>query len=67
MAAFVGSIVADVTMLGSRQLVGEVVIGQLPFDLILAAATLNAALTGLLLFPARAAVGRWMPDEAPAW
>jgi rod shape-determining protein MreD len=66
-AAFAGSIVADLVMLLIGQLVGDSSIGQVPFDLILAAAALNASLTAILLYPARAAVRRWMPDEAPAW
>jgi rod shape-determining protein MreD len=66
-AAFAGSVVADLIMLLIGQLVGDSSIGRVPFDLILAAATLNAVLTAILLYPARAAVRRWMPDEAPAW
>jgi hypothetical protein len=54
-------------MLTIGQLVGDSSIGRLPIDLILAAAALNAVLTAILLYPARAAVRRWMPDEAPAW
>jgi hypothetical protein len=28
---------------------------------------LNAGLTALLLYPARVAAARWLPDESPAW
>jgi hypothetical protein len=38
----------------------------LPGDLVLAAATLNAAIVGLLLFPARTLALRF-GDEAPGW
>jgi hypothetical protein len=38
-----------------------------PVDLILAAATLNAAIAGLLLYPARLLARRYVADEAPAW
>ncbi len=66
-AAFAGSIVADLTTLAIGQLVGDVDIGALPIDLILGAAVLNAGLTAIFLYPARMAVNRWMPEEAPAW
>ncbi len=66
-AAFVGSIVADLVTLGVAALVGEASLGEIPVDLILAAAVLNAALTALLLVPARLMARRWSPEEAPAW
>jgi rod shape-determining protein MreD len=66
-AAFLGSIVADLVTIGVGALVGDVAFGAIPLELILAAAVLNAALTAILLVPARMIVRRWPPDEAPAW
>jgi len=66
-ATFVGSLVADLVGLGVNQLVGDVVLTGLPADLLLAAATLNAAVAALVMLPARALVGRYAPDEAGAW
>jgi rod shape-determining protein MreD len=67
LATFVGSLVADLVSLGLNQLVGDVVITRLPFDLLLGAATLNAAVAALVMLPARMVVGRYAPDEAGAW
>ena len=67
LATFVGSLVADLVSLGLNQLVGDVVIARLPFDLLLGAATLNAAVAALVMLPARMVVGRYAPDEAGAW
>lgn len=67
LATFVGSLVADLVSLGLNQLVGDVVITRLPVDLLLAAATLNAAVAALVMLPARMVVGRYAPDEAGAW
>jgi rod shape-determining protein MreD len=66
-AAFAASIVADLLTLGVAALVGEATLGGIPTELILAAAVLNAALTALLLVPARLISRRWPPEEAPAW
>jgi rod shape-determining protein MreD len=66
-AAFFGSIVADLLGLGTSMLVGQASVGGVPVDLVLAAAVLNAALTAVLLVPARMIVRRWPPDESPAW
>jgi hypothetical protein len=66
-AAFVGSIVVDVGGILIRQLVADATPGPLPTDLILAAATLNAAIAGLVYFPARAVYSRFAPEDAPAW
>ena len=38
-----------------------------PIDLILPAAVLNAALAGLLLYPARVLARRLILEEKPAW
>ncbi len=66
-AALVGSIVADLLGLGIATLVGQTSVGGIPIDLVLAAAVLNAVLTGILLVPARMILRRWPPDESPAW
>ena len=67
LATFVGSLVADLVSVGLNQLVGDVVITGLPLDLLLAAATLNAAVAALVMLPARMLAGRYAPDEAGAW
>ena len=66
-ATFVASIVADLIALGISQLVTEAGSTPVPIDLILAAATLNATIVGLLLYPARLVARRYVADEAPAW
>jgi len=66
-ATFVGSLVADLVGLGVAQLVGGVVVADLPIDLLLGAATLNAAVAALVMLPTRILVGRYAPDEAGAW
>ena len=66
-AAFVGSIVADVGSLLVSQLVTDAVAASPPFDILVTAALLNAAIVALLLYPARAIVRRYAPEEAPAW
>jgi len=67
MAAFAGSILADLVSLGVFRLVGEPLRIAEPLSLILPAAVLNAALAGLLLYPARALAGRLGPEEKPAY
>jgi rod shape-determining protein MreD len=67
LAVFAGSVVADVVSLAIGQLVADAVVRSFPLDLILAAAVLNAAVCGLLLYPARVASARWATDEAGAW
>jgi hypothetical protein len=66
-AAFAGSIVADAATLGISQLVSDAAIIGVPTGVILGAALLNAAIAALLLYPMRAALGRWAVDELPAW
>ena len=39
----------------------------MPIDLILPAAVLNAALTGVLLYPSRMLARRLILEEKPAW
>jgi rod shape-determining protein MreD len=66
-ATFLGSIVADLVTLGISQLVTDAAATTLPFDLMLAAATLNAAIAALVLYPARLLASRFVAEEAPAW
>jgi rod shape-determining protein MreD len=67
LAVFVGSVVADVVSLLIGQLVGEAPVATLPIELILAAATLNAAIAALVIYPARVFASRYVSDEAAAW
>ena len=66
-AAFLGSIVADAIGLLLASLVGDAVLNRLPSDTVLAAATLNAIVTAIIVLPARAVAARWVADEASAW
>ena len=66
-AAFVGSVVADIGSMVISQLVADAVPAPPPLGVILTAAALNAAIVGLLLLPARMAVARYAPGDAPAW
>jgi rod shape-determining protein MreD len=66
-ATFAGSIVADLVSLGISQLVTDAAPTAIPLDLLLAAATLNAVMAGLLLYPVRLIAARYVSDEAPAW
>jgi rod shape-determining protein MreD len=66
LAAFVGSMLADMVIIGVYRLMGELTVG-VPLELMLPAATLNAAIVGLLLYPVRLATRRLVLDEKPAW
>ena len=66
-ATFAASIVADLASLGISQLVTDAAPTAIPADVVLAAATLNAVIAGLLLYPARLVAARYAADEAPAW
>lgn len=61
------SIAADLVALGVMQLVGDSAAGGLPVALILPAAALNAALVGILLFPARLIATRAGLLEPAPW
>jgi len=67
LAAFVGSIVADLVSLAALSLVGGSLGTTVPLQLILPAAVLNATITGLLLVPTRLLLVRYRPDEKTAW
>lgn len=66
-AAFVGSVLTDLGSLLVSQLVSDAVAAAPPFDILLRAAILNAAIVALLLYPARTLAQRYAPEEAPAW
>lgn len=67
-ATFAGSIVGDLVSLALAQLVTEgAVVTAMPFDIIVTAALLNAAIAALLLYPARLLTARYVADELPAW
>jgi rod shape-determining protein MreD len=66
-ATFLASVAADLIALGISQLVTDAAPTAVPIDLVLAAATLNAAIAALLLYPARLLAGRYAAEEAPAW
>lgn len=66
-AAFAGSVVADLLVLGLGQLVGDAVVNDLPGDIILSAAVLNAVICALVVVPVRALAARYAVDEAGAW
>jgi rod shape-determining protein MreD len=66
-AAFAGSIVADLVLIGVGQLVGDAGTASFPIGIILSAAVLNAAITALALYPVRMLAGRYATDEAAAW
>ena len=66
-AAFIGSIIADLLAFLIARLVADAAPSPPPFEMILAAAALNAAIVGLLLLPARALASRYLPEDAPAW
>ncbi len=66
-ACFACSILADVVTLSIARLVGTPVGSGLPFDIILPAAVLNAAICGLLLYPMRVLAARVGLDERAAW
>ena len=66
-ATLLGSLVADLVSLGIAQLVTDAAGGGIPVDVILAAATLNAAIAALLLYPVRLIASRYVAEEAPAW
>jgi len=67
LAAFVGSIVADIVLLSVSRLVGAPLTTGLPFELILPAAVLNAAICGFLLYPTRMLAARFWVDEKATW
>jgi rod shape-determining protein MreD len=67
LAAFAGSVVADLLLIGLGQLVGDAVVAELPGDIILSAAVLNAVICAVIVVPARAIATRFVADEAGTW
>lgn len=66
-AAFVGSVVADIGSIGLATLVSDASAVVLPTDLVIGAAFLNAAICAVLLIPDRAIAARRIVDESAAW
>lgn len=66
-AAFAGSVIADFVSLGALTAVGGSLAVGIPLQLLIPAAVLNAALTGLLLVPTRILLLRYGPEEKAAW
>lgn len=68
LAVFIGSIVGDVVSLAIGEMVADApLLGGIPTDLMIGAATLNAGIAAVVLLPARALVRRYAADEAMAW
>jgi rod shape-determining protein MreD len=66
-AVLAGSVMADLVVLGLGQLVGDGVRPDLPMDLIISAAVLNAVICAILVVPARTLAARYVAEEATAW
>lgn len=66
-AVFIGSLFADLVALGVLRLVDLPLQGGIPFDLLLPAAALNAALAGLALYPTRLLLQRLDVPDQPTW
>ena len=66
-AAFAASVTADLVALTVARLVGDPLTGGVPLDLILPAAALNAAIVGVLLYPARLIATRIGLLEPATW
>lgn len=67
LAVAVGSVVADLVVLGLGQLVGEARFTDMPTQIILSAAALNAVVGAVLLLPARMVAVRYATDETTGW
>jgi rod shape-determining protein MreD len=67
LAVAIGSVVADLIVLGLAQLVGDASAGRFPTELLLGASALNAVIAAIALAPARMLAARYVADEATAW
>jgi rod shape-determining protein MreD len=67
LAAFVGSLLADLVIIGVFRLLSDAASVGVPLDLMLPAAVLNAGIAGLLLYPARVLARRTVLEEKPSW
>jgi rod shape-determining protein MreD len=67
LAVAIGSVVADLVVIGLGQLVGDARVAELPTQLILSAAALNAVVGAILLLPARIVAARFATEEATGW
>lgn len=66
-AVFAGSLIADLIALGVLGLVDLQPQGGVPFDLLLPAALLNAALAAAAIYPARLLASRFDTPDQAAW
>lgn len=66
-AVFAGSLVADAAGIALFSVIAEPAQTGLPFELIVPAATLNAAVAALVLYPVRVLAQRYLPSETGAW
>lgn len=67
LAAFAGSVLADLIKLGVYRLVDDPLVVGVPLAQIIPAAFLNAAILALLIYPVRSLTIRMLPEEKPAW
>ena len=68
LATFAGSVIADLVSLVLAQVAtGSPVVGDLPMDLVLRAALLNAGVAALLTYPMRVLTARYATQELRAW
>jgi rod shape-determining protein MreD len=67
LAAFAGSVLADLIKLGVYRLVDDPLVVGVPLAQIIPAALLNAAILALLIYPVRSLTLRMLPEEKPAW
>lgn len=67
LAAFAGSVLADLIKLGVYRLVDDPLVVGVPLAQIIPAAFLNAMILAVLLYPVRSLTLRMLPEEKPAW
>jgi rod shape-determining protein MreD len=67
LACFAGSVLADLLTLGIHRLLDDPLPVGLALSVVIPAAFLNAAILAVLLYPARVATARLLPEESPAW
>ena len=67
LATCVGSVAADLLVIGLAQLVGDATASSVPGEIVISAAVLNAVICAIVVVPARAIAARYVVDEAGAW
>ena len=67
LAAFAGSMLADLVIVGVFRLLSDSASLGIPVERMLPAAVLNAGVVGLFLYPARVLTRRMVLEERPAW